>query len=590
MAWWNRKAKPESLTADATIVQGPGAETRNDRNDPRTQLYRTPDEWQRECWDFYDSLGEFRQGITWKANMLSRVRLRAAKIVPNADEPEIVDSGPAHDLVRELAGGIQGQAQLMSSFAVYLDVPGECWLIGETVNQDPLTGKPRNKWYTRSIEEVRPSTGPSGFSVAEGRGRWRNLPNDAMVARVYRPHKRWHNVADSPARAARPLMRELELVNRHIQAQYMSRLASAGVIAFPDEITFPVRPEFQDADDPFIAEWIEIAAQAIKTPGTAASVVPIPIRVPGEFLDKIKMIDFTLKIDGNIIEKRDSALARLAIELDMPPEALLGTRGVNHWSAWLVDEQGVKIHIAPDAEIVVGGLTEGYLWPRLKAAGETDVEQWVVWYDASELVLRPDHSASAQEAYDRLEINGKAYRREIGQAEADAPSEDELREMILKKASLQPVNTFAAMDELGLAVQHDTPPAAPRPEPGQTPDANKPTEPGAPDQPEKPLLRPEKAASEAQLLHQSKLMHAVKIDFDGSWALLHPQDCREHQVSCPVNHQTQLTLNILPGMSGLYRCWLNSTGEVVIGERILNGDAANMIFPPRRVGINGSHN
>ena len=51
-------------------------------------------------------------------------------------------------------------------------------------------------------------------------------------------------------------MRELELVNRHITAQYLSRLASAGVIIFPDEIVFPVRPEFQDEPDPFLREWI----------------------------------------------------------------------------------------------------------------------------------------------------------------------------------------------------------------------------------------------------------------------------------------------------------------------------------------------
>src|SRR5690606_40124656 len=96
-----------------------------------------------------------------------------------------------------------------------------------------------------------------------------------------------------------------------IIAQYLSRLASAGVWLVPDEITFPVREEFADAADPFMAEWIEIAAEAIRTPGTAAATVPIPIKVPAEYVDKIRHLDFTLKRSEKIIDKRESAIKRL---------------------------------------------------------------------------------------------------------------------------------------------------------------------------------------------------------------------------------------------------------------------------------------
>jgi hypothetical protein len=75
----------------------------------------------------------------------------------------------------------------MSSFGVYLTVPGECYLIGET---DPYTEQ--NTWYTRSIEEVIPAYVGQDyrFKVSEGNGRWRVLPNDSMVVRVWRGHKR----------------------------------------------------------------------------------------------------------------------------------------------------------------------------------------------------------------------------------------------------------------------------------------------------------------------------------------------------------------------------------------------------------------
>jgi hypothetical protein len=563
---------PQALTADAKVVQGPGANADEDRvTDPRRRLYRTPDVWQREVWDFYDSLGEFRQGITWKANMLSRVRLVAAKKVQGVDEPQRQDTGPAADIVANLAGGIGGQSSLMRGFAVYVSAPGECYLIGET--QPDGT----NKWYIRSIEEVRPSSfDPSIMSVAQPYGRWRDLPDNSIVVRVWRPHHRWHAVADSSARAARPLLRELELINRHIAAQYMSRLASAGIVVFPDEITFPVRPEFADEPDPFVAEWIEIAAEAIKTPGTASAVIPIPIKVPGEFVDKVRHIDFTLRLDDQIINKRDSTLSRLAISLDMPPEALLGTKDVNHWNAWLIDEQGVKIHVAPDVEIICDALTTGYLKPMLDAAGE-DPEDWVVWYDASELILRPDRSENAKDAYDRLEINGDALRRETGFSDLDKPGDDDLRRMILLKTATEPVNAFAAMDELGLEVTHDTPPTAPRPPAEPPPDNPPPTDknPPAP-QPQRDVQPPKSRGITEQLAHQATLTHGLKIEFDG-WTILHPHDCVDHMFSCPMTHAMwKPAVGALPGSSGTYRCWLNATGAPVIGERIYNGDAADM--------------
>jgi hypothetical protein len=142
------------LTASATIISGPTPDQQdNGKGNPRTKLYRTPDAWQREVWDFVDSLGEFSQAINWKANMMSRVRLLAARKLGPDDDPEPITSGPATDIMAELAGGIGGQASLMSSFAVYLSVPGECYLCGETMPNG------LNNWYTRSIERRRPVQG-----------------------------------------------------------------------------------------------------------------------------------------------------------------------------------------------------------------------------------------------------------------------------------------------------------------------------------------------------------------------------------------------------------------------------------------------
>lgn len=379
-------------------------------------------------------------------------------------------------------------------------------------------------------------------------------------------------------------MRELELVNRHIASQYMSRLASAGLILLPDEVTFPVRPEFADEPDPFVAEWIEIAAEAIKTPGTAAAVVPIPLKMPGEYIDKVKHIDFTLRLDDKIIDKRDSALSRLAIELDMPPEALLGTKNVSHWSAWLIDEQGVRVHVSPTVEVVCDALTTGYFLPRMLAQGE-DPTDLLVWYDASELIMKADNSKNATDAYDRLEISGKTLRAALGFDESDAPSDDELRELILKKASLQPVNTFAALDELGLETTHDTPPTVPRPPEEPAPTQDKPVD-GPPDQ---PPLHPEKAS--AQLTHQAGLEHVMSLRHvrgEPHAELLHPQDCKDHLFSCPVTHAAwKPAVSAMPGRPGLYRCWLNEHGQFILGDRIFTDAAVRMIETSMIRSVNG---
>lgn len=292
---------------------------------PQSTLLRNTDAWQEEAWRYYDTLGEYNYAVSWLSAMLSRVRLYAAELVPGQDEPVRLEDGPAVEIMNKLSGGVSGQTEMMASLAVQLAVPGEGYVIGE-VRAGAET------WSVRSTDEVQARHGLFEVKdeLAVNGDVWRPVVN-GHVFRVWRPHKRWYHLADSSSRAARSTMRELELVNRHILAQYLSRLASAGVVLFPTEVMFPVREEFAEAEDPFMAEWVELARAAIAEPGTASAVVPLPMRMPGEWIDKVKYLDFTLKIDEKIIEKRDSAIKRLATQVNIPAEVLLGMGDVNHW-------------------------------------------------------------------------------------------------------------------------------------------------------------------------------------------------------------------------------------------------------------------
>ena len=588
MAWYDafrRRGTPTPKPLPTPAEQQPNALTAAaaPATSPRAELIRNPENWQEEVWGYHDTLGEFRYATDWEAKRLSRVRIYAAKLEPGADEPVRGDAGMAVDLMTALAGGPGGQAQIMGGLATQLRVPGEGYLIVENVNGI-------ERWSVRSIDEVRAARQRYEVidenSVKSGNN-WRPLAPDSMAPiRVWRPNKRYHHIADSPTRAARSTMRELELVNRHIVAQYLSRLASAGVVVFPNEITFPVREEFADAPDPFIAEWIEMAAEAIRTPGTAAGVVPMPMKVPAEYVDKIKHVDFTLKIDEKIIEKRDSAIKRLASQLNVPAEVLLGMGDVNHWNAWISDETSLKVDVAPDAELICQAITTGYLQPRLKASHVEDWAQWVVWYDMSELTLRPDRSADAFQAYDRLEIDGAALRRETGFDESDKPSSEELKEQALKVIiHTLPSGAGSALTELiGEQVTiAATAPIAPGEEAPPEPEPEERTPPN-------PDTARETAAAERseRMARQAQALHAVRFAAGRPPELLHPAICSQHAYSCPFTHAA-LKLHSLPrpGTSGVYEARLDSFGRFTIGRLSPLLDTASFFSTTTRSSANG---
>lgn len=567
MAWYHafsRRGTPTPKALPTRAEQQPNALTAAAApvTSPRTELLRNTDSWQEEAWNYHDTLGEFRYAVDWESKRLSRVRLYAAKLEPGADEPVRQNAGTAVELMTAMAGGVAGQATIMNGLATQLSVPGEGYVIVESVNGI-------EQWSVRSNDEVRAARG--GYEVADenavnGGTNWRPLaPNSLNPLRVWRPNKRWHHIADSPARAARATMRELELVNRHIVAQYLSRLASAGVVIFPDEVTFPVREEFADAPDPFIAEWIEMGAEAIRTPGTAAGTVPMPIKVPGEWVDKIRHLDFTLKIDEKIIEKRDSAIKRLASQLNVPAEVLLGMSDLNHWNAWISDENSLKVDVAPDAELICQALTIGYLQPRLKASGVEDWATWVVWYDMSELTLRPDRSGDAIQLYDRLEIDGAALRRETGFDESDKPTNDELKEQALKVIiHTLPSGAGSALTEL-IGEQVTIAATAPI-TPGEQPAPEPPPEDRSPPNPD--TARQAAADKRAErMVRQAQALHAVRFATGRPPELLHPGLCSQHAYSCPFTHAA-LKLHSLPrpGTSGVYEARLDSFGRFTIGQ------------------------
>lgn len=435
-------------------------------------------DWQRKAWEHYDAVGEFRFGIGWVANGMSRVNLTAAGVPTSVgDEPVALqtpsaDADPtageaiadesivtltnverrAIELTLMIGGGTDGQGLLLGAFGRILSVSGLAWLVVEPKLDDPTDDVYRT-WnvYTQSAVKVEEVQGATTVKIRTGGGQgssgdnWRNAHANALVVKCWRPHpdKPWE--PDSQVRGVLNVLDQIDLLTAHVTATGRSRLAGAGVFPIPSEATFPDPPppaegeEAQEPFDYFVEQFIEAMITPIQDRDNASAVVPLVLQVPGEMISYMKdgAITFSTPFDDKVESLLTQAVRRLALGLDMPPEVLLGLAGVNHWTAWQVEDTAVTLHIEPNAETVCQALTEGFLRPALLGEGFTpeEVASVMVWYDTSTLTTPPDKSGNAQAAYDRMQISGSTLRRESGFSDDDAPDEVEFRQRVLLDAA-----------------------------------------------------------------------------------------------------------------------------------------------------------
>lgn len=401
--------------------------------------------WQTEAWDFWRTMPEPSFAATWLGHGFSRCRLYIARRPRQpGDDPEPITSGPAVDLLAQLGGGILGQQQLLHSFGVHMSVPGVGYLTGRQA-----VGA-FDSWQVLSADEIKVKG--RGYEVMVGENQWEQTEPDTLVCRCWRPDEQFHWKPWSPMQPTLPVLRELDGLSKKIDADIVSRLASAGIVLIPSEVEFPVRPEFANADDPFMAEIIEVISLAMRDRGSAAANVPIFIRIPGEYVDKVKHLTWATPLDAEAIHLRDEARGRFAVGMDLPAEVLTGLGSIQHWGQWFLSEEGVKYHIIPGMEAIVQGISIGFLHPGLEVLGASDPEL-MVWFDTSELTTRPDLSAQVTTLYDRLEVGPRALRREVGLNESDKPTQDELQEMVYRKLISDPRPELVTVGLIGLGIQ-----------------------------------------------------------------------------------------------------------------------------------------
>lgn len=449
-----------SLTAAVQPLQG-----RRINRGPKQASTATSQPWQAEAWSMYDLVGELRFGVNWKAAAISRCKLVGARRITGSDEPELVEKGLVADLVADFAGGPGGQGQLLRRAVQQLVVAGDTYIVGRT-----LPGSDADEWRAYSTSET--SWNGGGWQVNPGDGTI-YLDQDDLIFRCWLPHpNRWIE-AESEVRSALPVLRELHGLTQRVAAEIDSRLAGAGLLVLPQEFTFPAGQAAQSGDarsgeDAFIETLIDYMVTPIKDRESASAVVPLVITAPGEHIGQAQLIRFWSELDDRSKELREEALARLARSVDLPPEIITGLSDTNHWSAWAVGEQAIQMHVAPMLGVLCLALTVGWLQPALAALQEAgtpidgDPADYLVWFDSTPLEIKPDRGSEAKELYDRMEIGGDSLRRETGFSEADAPTDDELRRMILYRFLERVQDPGLLLQALGISTA-DLPPLAPAP-------------------------------------------------------------------------------------------------------------------------------
>lgn len=435
----------------------------------QSQLRAIPDQkdWQQRAWEYYDRVGELRFAVQWIANALSRCRLYVG--VPDefgrAPDPvgqdDAVDADPrARIPLDELFCGESGRSEMLSRLAMHLTVVGESYLIAFDTDDG------QRRWMVASSDEfTRTSNNQVKVRLPESNDQIPINVDQSTVIRLWRQHPRRAWEADSPVRASLSILKELIDLSSHIAATVESRLAGAGLLLLPESATLPSPlSEHGEAlhDDPAMATLIDAMVTPIGNRDSAAAVVPIIARIPDQATGKPEWMSFSTPFDERVQELRESSINRFASIVDIPAEVLTGFASANRWNAWKISEDAIKIHLEPLLNLIVDALTTQYLWPALEALGVDDPQGYVVWYDASDLILRPNRGPESQNLFQHGLVKGMTVRRANGFTEDDKPDDDEQRTILLTQLASRGIDPYLAapyLKALGIELDLDSIPA-----------------------------------------------------------------------------------------------------------------------------------
>ena len=354
-------------------------------------------DWQAEGWRLYDIVPEHRFLAGRIGDSVAQARLYVTEVDETGEETgEVQDERIRRLAAVPLGTGAQRDDNLRLA-GVDLAVPGECWIVGEGAATNPEAAE--GTWFVVTgaafkrvgdkVSVRRPKTqGGSDLELTDG--------VDILI-RCWRPHPNDVDQADSFTRSAIVPLREIELLTKREFAELDSRLTGAGIMFVPEGMDFP-----RDKDDPeglagAMAYLQRAAAASMRSQGDARSVVPIMVTIPEhlvEHLDKIKPVTFWSELSAEISPMKDKAIERLSRSAELPSEVLTGIADSNHWTAWLISDEGIR-WIRGYLGLIADALTRGFLRLALEKMGVANPERYAFAFDTSTLAAKPNRLEDA---------------------------------------------------------------------------------------------------------------------------------------------------------------------------------------------------
>lgn len=347
----------------------------------------------REAWTVWRRVGEVHYATTQQARLLGRIGWRL-RLTPESDP---LDADQSEAALHEAFGG--RIRELVKLAAIHLQVAGGFYLAR-------MSAGDASSW------EIVPY--PADYADT------RRLKEADAVALCLNRDPLDVDRADSPVLAALDVAQELMLARAQSRAHARSRTAQLNTLLYPLEGV----PD----TDAFEAALVDVMAAPLSDERSAASVVPNLIGFPAEYIDRWRTMDLAGADDKELADRIERLIRQLALQLDIPPELMTGISGLNHWSAWLLQEDNWLGHIEPMAHPI--GLT---LADALgQAAG---VEGVSIEPDPSRLMQRRPTVDHALTAYTYGLVDAQWTREQLGASDEDAP--DSLPELPITRRAVR---------------------------------------------------------------------------------------------------------------------------------------------------------
>lgn len=399
-------------------------------------------DWQTEAWRLYDIVPEIHKISGRIGDSLAQARLYVTEVDDTGEETGEVTEERIKRLAAVPLGTGAQRDDCLRLAGIDLAVGGECWIVGEGAARSPE--KAEGTWFVVTGTAFKKEGGKLKVKRPKTRGgKYLELADGVdVLIRCWNPHPNDTDQADSFTRSAIVPLREIELLTKREFAELDSRLTGAGVMFLPEGVDFPREEGDPEGLAGFMAVMQRAAAASIRDQSDARAMVPIMATVPDAvlpYLDQLKPITFWSELSAEISNMKDKAIIRLASSSEIPAEVITGIGDANHWTAWLISDEGIRWIKAGYLGPIADALTRGFLRLALASMGVANPERYAFAFDTSTLAAKPNRLDEALQLHDRFLIQDTEVVRAGAFDPDQMPTpEERAAQIVLKLLTTQP--------------------------------------------------------------------------------------------------------------------------------------------------------